>query len=551
MLKESLHLSSICVYRRSSTANSLFAGVLFLMLAGQLLSAAGQSAGATVRGTVINAKTHEPLKRATLFLVDRGSLGRRLGALSDASGIFAFTNIAPGSYRLEGDKDGYVRGNSRNLSVLELAPGQEIKDVVYSLTPAAVLTGRVVDDLGDPASGAQLHVLRAVYSSGSPALIPVGMQVTNDRGEFRVPGLSAGTYYVKATYRDPLQRSGAFKADGEDYGYPAVFYPGATDLSQAAPLELNDGDERAGVEIRLLRARTFAVMGTVVNAATGQPAGGASVVLYAKSTGGYAASEVVASAQTDAFGRFHVTDVPAGAYGLAAGAFLADGTQLSGRTRLDVSESATANIVSITLRRGASIKGVIRLDDASTKVDWFPQLALFLRPAGDSSLRADIQADGSFEVRDVADDTYLSTFVYLPEDYYVKSVHAGSQDVLRSGLIVQNGLSEPLSIVLSSAGGRIDGVVANRKGEAVPAAHIVVAHDDNGAFYRHVTADQNGHFSIRGIVPGSYRMIALENLPDGAYESPTFSAHYSRGAKSLTVEEKGRYSLMLDLSTPE
>jgi hypothetical protein len=176
-------------------------------------------------------------------------------------------------------------------------------------------------------------------------------------------------------------------------------------------------------------------------------------------------------------------------------------------------------------------------------------------PQPASSLRALVQPDGAFEVSDVPDDTYGFTFIYLPEDYYVKSARVANRDALRSGFATQDGLAEPVSIVLSSGGGRINGVVANSKGEPVSGAHVVIATDGAGnapaSFYRHVAADQNGRFSLHGMIPGTYQLIAVENADEREFYSPAFLARYARNSKKVTVEEKGQYSISLDLTAQE
>jgi hypothetical protein len=235
---------------------------------------------------------------------------------------------------------------------------------------------------------------------------------------------------------------------------------------------------------------------------------------------------------------------------------------------VDVSE-ASANSIGLALRRGTPVQGVIQLEDAGAiesraaaqKAGWMPDLALFLWPIGDTprigatAPRAKIQADGSFEVSDVADDTYQVRFISLPEDYYVKSVRTANQDVMRSGFTTQGGVSDPLTIVLSSSGGRIDGVVANGKGEPVSGARVVVAIDGAGnappRFHRQVAADQNGRFSIRGMAPAAYELIALESVEDIDYDSPSFFTRYGRNGKKVTVEEKGHLTVSLDLSSIE
>jgi hypothetical protein len=53
------------------------------------------------------------------------------------------------------------------------------------------------------------------------------------------------------------------------------------------------------------------------------------------------------------------------------------------------------------------------------------------------------------------------------------------------------------------------------------------------------------------MVPGSYRLIALENLEDGEYDSPALFTRYAKNSKKVTVEEKERLSVSLDLTLPE
>ena len=60
-------------------------------------------------------------------------------------------------------------------------------------TGRAVIAGRVIDDLGDPVIAARVTVERRTAAGGVAA---VATADTDDRGEYRVPGLPAGSFLV-------------------------------------------------------------------------------------------------------------------------------------------------------------------------------------------------------------------------------------------------------------------------------------------------------------------------------------------------------------------
>ena len=108
---------------------------------------------------------------------------------------------------------------------------------------------------------------------------------TNDLGEFRIPNLSPGRYYVSATARRAaLQailngggrggrgggRAGRQAAGGGRGGpadaiedYVTTYYPNLTEATNASPLNLVAGSEVRGIDIRLLKTRFHRVAGSV------------------------------------------------------------------------------------------------------------------------------------------------------------------------------------------------------------------------------------------------------------------------------------------------
>ncbi len=111
-----------------------------------------------IEGRVLNAATGEPVKKANLLLrrtdlsPNAVSLPTSYSTATDAGGAFAMKDIEPGKYRLSVNRTGFVfaeygaRGAMRPGTTLSLDPKQHLQEVVFRLTPHAVVIGRVVDD---------------------------------------------------------------------------------------------------------------------------------------------------------------------------------------------------------------------------------------------------------------------------------------------------------------------------------------------------------------------------------------------------------------------
>jgi hypothetical protein len=52
--------------------------------------------------------------------------------------------------------------------------------------------------------------------------------------------------------------------------------------------------------------------------------------------------------------------------------------------------------------------------------------------------------------------------------------------------------------------------------------------------YESATTDQYGHYDLRGLVPGKYRIFAWDGVARGEWEDPEFLK--TNGAKGVTVE---------------
>ncbi len=158
-----------------------------------------------IEGKVVNSVNGMPAPNVTLTLRTVSSARpSKYVVTSDTEGVFRFDLVEPGRYELSGEKVGFLResygarsagGNGTPLTVSE---GQFIKGVVFKLTPQAVISGRVADEIGEPMEGVSIAVMRSGYRHGKRVMLLVRGTRTNDLGEYRLANLGPGSYYVMA-----------------------------------------------------------------------------------------------------------------------------------------------------------------------------------------------------------------------------------------------------------------------------------------------------------------------------------------------------------------
>lgn len=532
---------------------------------------------ATIAGMVTKEPGSEAVKKAVIELIaENQSDGGNYTALTGADGSFQIEGIVPGRYHLFIERLGYLeveKHRSRTEGrVLTLSAGQELKDLAIHLQAAAVVTGRVTDEDGDPMSNAEVAVLRQLFVSGRRRLEQVGAEHTNDLGEYRIASLAAGSYYVSVTpppdFRSLIEANAGAAPAGPAHGeklappsYQITYYPGTRERGQAAPIQLHAGDEFPA-NFSLTASPTMIVRGSVV----GLPRGAtATIMLQSKEFG-----LVVNGGELRKDGTFEIRDVASGAYTILATAENAP-VPMTARQALQVT-SANVDGLRLAPQPGATIRGRIRLAvnaaSGSSRLD-VSQLFLTLRPAdgddegpgafllGDGfTTVAHVNPDGSVEWTNVPAGRYyvqLTSDASGASEWFVKSAVAGGSDIADAGLTVSGG-TVLLDLVLSANGGVVEGIAASHKDEPVADAVVVAVpearlrgHLDR---FRKTLSDQNGRFSLHGLPPGNYSVYAWESVDGDAYYNPEFLKRYEGQANAVKVDEGDRTQLQLETLPP-
>ncbi len=275
-------------------------------------------------------------------------------------GAFLLEKIRPGQTYIYACKDGYAPGAAENI---ELKPGQWLDGLVIVLGRGAAARGRVLDEAGNPVSGARVAFSALCFHSLHPRY--VRESTTDEDGGFEVTVLPDADYDVKIRHPE-------FE--------PAEFH-------KAVGIRGSRSVERIHFEIRKGSTIAGAAAG-----AKGEPAGGVRVIVSRR--GGSGLPEEVASGVTGADGAFHIACLKAGTYSLD---FWSDDWA---HARID-DVRAPSEDVRVTLGRRYSLSGAVTVDGAPA-----PGLEVLLEKDG-MIIRKLTDSDGSFAFSGVEPGTYL------------------------------------------------------------------------------------------------------------------------------------------------
>lgn len=537
----------------------LFHLMLTLSLLAQSGAPADAKTSASIAGIVVKDPGNQPLKKAAVQVVPDEEGGSTYTAVSDPEGHFEINSLQPGRYRIFVERTGFIEvdKDGRRLpgTALSLAAGQSIKDLQLHMLPAAIVTGRVVDEDGDPMANVEVSILHYGYSSGHRELEQQRSERTNDVGEFRIGGLLSGRYFVSASpppdfSSAPPAKEKSENPDKTDMGYVTTYYPGTTDRSQATPLELHPGDE-IPIDFTLVPTRTFRVRGSVVGTrGAGDATGRAVVMLHPKEF-----NQIFSAAEVDKDGNFEIRGVAPGSYTVTVMRSTGETAQLSHQD-LDIVGSDVNNLRLVPVQ-GSQIHGQLQIEN-SRRLD-LSQLAVLLRPknGNDSGVvigseQGRVKPDGSFELQNVSPGTYTVMVAGGSQslrDSFLKRVIAGGRDVTDSGLVVPGGAAFSMNVIVSPSGAAVLGTVLDDKNQPVGNATVVAvpdpAHQGQLDRYQQSMTDQQGHFTLHGLNPGSYTLFAWEHVEDGAYYDPDFLKDYEPHGETVHLAEGARQTVLL------
>ncbi len=297
-------------------------------LFGQVVEAGGGSpiAGAvvTLMGSPTSAGLPPSSSSVSGVLVADVSGWAPKTAITNRDGYFFFRDLGPGRYALAATAIGYVpegampnRPRAPAVHVIDLTENEKRSDLLIRLTKYASISGTVLDDRGEPATGATVTVFQRGIALDRLAVWYAASVAVDDRGVYRAGGLLPGNYVVGivsttstipailASTIDANAGNGAaafalrreltpgdvntsngsgvrvgdlvLQAPNDQFGgapmapdetgrmlsYVTTFYPAAAQWPQATVVALGSGGERTGIDFTMKLAPAVRVSGVI------------------------------------------------------------------------------------------------------------------------------------------------------------------------------------------------------------------------------------------------------------------------------------------------
>ena len=511
----------------------------------------------SIQGTVVNEVTGAPVKKSKVMLNRMDGAAQPGNALSGASGGFSFSDLPAGKYQLRADHPDY-RGSAaeragRNGVEVTLQPGDDKTGVAIAITPSAAVSGKVLDEDGDPVSGCQVEAMRYQWQGDRKTLAAEGNVSTNDKGEYRIYNLEAGRYFLRVSSRERIQQPHALMQAKDvqklpELGYATVFYPGAAEVSGAARLNVAAGAELRGIDLRLPKMRMYPVRGNV----EGPPelfSAGKRGMLRLFLADSNEVGEDRAAVEQD--GSFVLGLVRPGAYVLDAEYYAG----YWGRQEVAVGDAAVEG-VTVRLQPAMEIAGKIEIEPGADGSVAKPQGRMTLQLVRKSAAPyfgiqpqpTMVADDGTFAIPGLSPDTYELSLFGQPQPSYIKSLRFGDRDIQGRKISISAGAAGPLKILLGTKMGTVDGTVVRTNETAI----VFFFPEAGGTMANQIVADPQGHFHLDGAAPGEYRVFALEGEDGNILQQRGDVRKALEGrSEKVKVEEGGTATVSLTVISRE
>lgn len=557
------------------------------------VSATQEPKTSTISGTLTRSDTHLPVKNAQVVIMgrmdgmsesevdDAGSQPYRASTNTDEKGHFEFADLAPGIYYIRATHTGMVMKEAeRNATLVKLQAGQP-QNLNLIMLPSCAITGRVLNEEGEPLQNVSVAAMRYVYTIAGRHLTEAKRTTSDDKGEYRLFGLKPGSYLLLAdTTRSSFDNGdatgfvigtnhAAAAAKKEQKVYAPTFYQNESSPDQAAPVVLKAGDETRA-DFNLVRVPAHHITGKVTGIVPAKPSDKPEEFRSFVTAQRQGSQFPVAFNTIGKDSSFDIGPVAPGKYKISA--VHQESERASSGSRDVVVTNADVTNITIPLGAGSrEIKGVVRAE-SDNKID-YTKLMVVLVPTRDSDSISDLNStiegllqsegsfsevgkDGSFKL-DISPSTKPYQIVLSArgsglEDWFTSKVIASGRDVQASGLKITETEPRTLEVLVSDKGASIEGTALDMEKKPFPNAEVLAVPSDPKLRKRldliqKTTADQQGRFKLRGIRPGEYIAMALEEAEEQPFLEDRFLAQNSGHVQAVKVEtgDKQKLDLMV------
>jgi Carboxypeptidase regulatory-like domain len=496
-----------------------------------------------IDGRVVNERG-EPMAGAAVSVRAVGTFAQGRSMNADAEGNFRFTGLEPALYTVSAYSPAYILQPQEADSA---SPYYRIGDSVrLEVIKGGVITGAVTNAAGEPVVGVRVRAFRVRDAKGkvsSPSQFGSIERSTDDRGIYRIYGLSPGSYLVTA-------------GGGNNQSYQ--FNPFETDVPVYAPASTRDNateyavrsGEETTADIRYRSDAGHTISGTVKLGNNNSGAG----IMIVSSDGMFIPSP--GSFQPPGTRGFAINGLGDGEYliyaqemnvGVVAPTAMPD-LSMSEPKRVTIKGADVSGIELIPKPLG-SISGVVVLESSKApecqnkrrpvfgemlvelqRHEKDTELAPFMRMY---STNTTPNQKGAFSLRNMTPARYRFNPRFYARYWYLQSMSVGAPaapnarvaaprtDAAANWTSVKSGEQiSSLTITLAEGAASIRGKIVVAEGETLPAGlsvYLIPAERDkvdDVLRYFVTQVDSDGAFTLNNLAPGRYFTLAQNPLSE-------------------------------------
>jgi protocatechuate 3,4-dioxygenase beta subunit len=517
---------------------------------------AGSTTGVAGAAVMINGGG---LGRDTDAFVDGTSGGPRR-VITNNNGQFVFRNLPAGAYSISTTAVGFVPGSFGQTRVIQFARGLDLVrtlqinendrlvDATLQMWRMAGISGRVLDEAGEPMINVPVQVLARMTDWGGPTMVHMMELATDDRGAFHadvVPGAyvvgvhAAPTTVPAAAVEGFLQAQAAggaefqrymsgvtsgsppilprgvgaridgfhisqfgnrnapvvppLRIDGERaWIYPSTYHPASFTATAATIVSVGPGEEKTGIDVLMrpipatrVSGRVFGPEGPLANAALQLVAPDPALHRTIPTT-------LIDNPQAlaDTQGRFVFLGIPPGAYTLR-GVLSAANRTLWTATPITVGETNVSDL-EVRMDAGAPIAGRVVFEGTTSPppdaVKSVTVRALAL-PGTNAALvggPTTVRPDASmqFSIRPLPEGRYMMAVTSGPQGWVVKSITAGGRDAIDRPFELTTSGVTDVVVTFTNRPTRLTGIARGTDGNVAPSGTVVAIFPTDKSLWR-------------------------------------------------------------------
>jgi hypothetical protein len=498
-----------------------------------------------IAGTIVNAMTGAPLAQARISLADTRDRSKPIFVITSNDGRFEFSSLKPGKYSLQGTKRGFISAayEQHEQYSTAIVTGSEFStdNLILRLTPMALITGHVIDELGDPIREADVALYFENHGGGMTRIARYANSQSDDRGFYDFSLLRPGKYYLSVAAKPwyavypttplatanvpPSQVSSAL-----DVAYPTTYYNGATDSDSATPIEVHGGD-RLEIDVHVNPVPALHLLFRMPTDGRGQSSGFQMPVLEKRV---FDSANLVPTQGMNALdpGVFELTGLPPGRYTVRVRN--SDSGQLQQSADVDLSHNGQE----LNESRGEALGG-LKVTIKMPGDEPLPKQYVVGLQNARRQMMAYKQGDptGQFFFEDLPPGKYTILVGSQAKPYSVAATTSSAGDSWGHDVNIAAGVTAEVTASLSTGIVRIEGVVQkkDKKLGGIMVALVPgdpVAHID---LFRRDQSDFDGTFVLQGVIPGAYTIVAVEDAWGLDWLQPAVLARYVQHGQNISI----------------